>query len=138
MYDSKAARQYFVMITHNSTATIVPITMYTTSPRMQEAKVRPNNKVEALPLVPAKHRRFTIQGKFGLLSAAHSSRLIARYSYESRCGMHRTDIHHTMYGVWKRKVEAMMDRKSMQSKSFFGPCFLFLGSTSRGAPTIHL
>ena len=42
----------------------------TTPPCTQEANARPNNEVEAPPLVPAKRRRFTIQEKFGLIRAA--------------------------------------------------------------------
>ena len=107
----------------------------TTPPRMHAANVGPNNQVEAPPLVPAaKRRRFTIQEKLGLICAAQ--RLIdAGMSQRAAC--EELNIHHTMYGMWKKQFDAMVDRKKMRSKSLFWAVFLS-GSKSRGVLAIHL
>jgi hypothetical protein len=91
----------------------------TTPPRMQEANPRPNNEVEAPPLVPAKRRRFTIQEKFGLIRAAE--RLMDTCMCQ-RVACSELNIHHTMYGVWKKQIEVMAERKNIRSKSLcLGP-----------------
>ncbi len=65
-------------------------------------------------MVPAKRRRFTIQEKFGLIRAAQ--RLMdTGMSQRVACG--ELNLHHTMYGVWKKQVELMAERKNIRSKS---------------------
>ncbi len=86
----------------------------TTPPRTQEADARPNNEVEAPPLVPAKRRHFTIQEKFGLIRAAQ------RLMHTGICqcvACSELNIHNPMYGVLKKQIEVMAERKNIRSKS---------------------
>ncbi len=87
----------------------------TTPPRTHEADAtRPNNEVEAPPLTPAKRRRFTIQEKYGLIRAAQR---LMDTGMSQRVACSELNIHHTMYGVWKKQIEVMAERKNIRSKS---------------------